>query len=131
VGVEPEPDELRAGGRYCENLRRTRSTRSISATAARRIDHRWISCCQAQNKSPDLRLRDGPLARGCPPQAEATLLNVAQALTEPLGFCPPLDAQAERGVRAVVAYIEKRPERAREDFTVLAIEAFRKEWPCP
>jgi hypothetical protein len=59
------------------------------------------------------------------------LLNVSQALAEPLKFCPPLDVQAEQGVRAVVAYIENRPERARDDFTALAIEAFRKEWPCP
>jgi hypothetical protein len=58
------------------------------------------------------------------------MLNVSTALTEPLRFCPPNDAEAEQGVRAIVAYIEKRPERTREDFMTLALEALRATWPC-
>ena len=58
------------------------------------------------------------------------MLNISQALTEPLKFCPPLDTQPDQGVRVVVAYIEKRPERARKDFTRLALEALRAMWPC-
>jgi hypothetical protein len=57
-------------------------------------------------------------------------LNVSTALTDPLKFCPPGDTQAEQGVRAVVAYIEKRPERGWEDFTTVALEALRASWPC-
>ena len=57
------------------------------------------------------------------------MLNVSQALTEPLKACPPADTQPEQGVRAVVAYIEKRPKRGREDFMRLALEALRASWP--
>lgn len=58
------------------------------------------------------------------------MLNLATALTEPLKFCPPNDAEAEQAVRAIVAYAEKRPERAHEDFMTLALEALRTAWPC-
>ena len=51
------------------------------------------------------------------------LLTVAHTLPKPLKFCPPVEFEAERGVRVVVAYIEDTPERAREDFTMLALEA--------
>jgi hypothetical protein len=58
------------------------------------------------------------------------MLNLSTALTEPLRFCPPNDAEAEQAVRAIVAYVEKKPERAREDFMTLALEALRATWPC-
>jgi hypothetical protein len=58
------------------------------------------------------------------------LLTVSHTLAEPLKFCPPVDFEAEQGVRAVIAYIENRPGRAREDFTMLALEALRAKWPC-
>jgi len=59
-----------------------------------------------------------------------TLLTISHSLAEPLRFCPPAEFDAEQGVREVVTYIEKRPGRAREDFTMLALEAFRSKWPC-
>jgi hypothetical protein len=58
------------------------------------------------------------------------LLTVAHTLPEPLKFCSPVEFETEQGVRAVVAYIENRPERAPEDFTMLALEALRAKWPC-
>jgi hypothetical protein len=58
------------------------------------------------------------------------MLTVSHTLAEPLKFCPPVDFDAEQGVRVVVAYIEKRPGRGREDFTMLALEALRSKWPC-
>jgi Ssp1 endopeptidase immunity protein Rap1a len=58
------------------------------------------------------------------------LLTVSHSLAEPLRFCPPAEFDAEQGVRVVVTYIEKRPGRAREDFTILALEALRSKWPC-
>ena len=58
------------------------------------------------------------------------LLTVAHTLPKPLKFCPPVAFEAERGVRVVVAYIEDRPERTREDFTMLALETLRAKWPC-
>jgi Rap1a immunity proteins len=57
------------------------------------------------------------------------MLTVSRALAERLKFCSPVDFDAEQGVRVVVAYIEKRPERGREDFTMLALEALRLKWP--
>jgi hypothetical protein len=58
------------------------------------------------------------------------MLTVSHALAEPLKFCPPVEFDAEQGVRVVVAYIESRPGRGREDFTMLALEALRAKWPC-
>jgi hypothetical protein len=59
------------------------------------------------------------------------IVTVSHTLAEPLKFCPPVEFDAEQGVRVVVAYIEKRPERGREDFMALALEALRSKWPCP
>ena len=58
------------------------------------------------------------------------MLTVSHTLAEPLRFCPPADFEAEQGVRVVVTYIEDRPRRGREDFTMLALEALRSKWPC-
>ena len=58
------------------------------------------------------------------------LLDVSQALTERLRFCPPIQFDAQQGVRAVIKYIEAKPARAREDFTAIALEALRATWPC-
>jgi hypothetical protein len=58
------------------------------------------------------------------------MLTISHTLAEPLKFCPAVEFEAEQGVRVVVAYIESRPGRAREDFTMLALEALRAKWPC-
>ncbi len=58
------------------------------------------------------------------------MLNMSNALPEPLKASPPADTQPDQGVRAVVAYIEQRPERGREDFMRLGLEALRGSWPC-
>ena len=58
------------------------------------------------------------------------MLTFAHTLAEPLKFCPPVEFEAEQGVRAVIAYIEKKPDRGREDFTTVALEALRAKWPC-
>jgi hypothetical protein len=58
------------------------------------------------------------------------MLTVSHTLAEPLKFCPPVEFDSEQGVRVVVAYIESRPGRGREDFTTLALEALRSKWPC-
>jgi hypothetical protein len=59
-----------------------------------------------------------------------TLLNVSQILTNNFQFCPPVDADVEHGVRAVVTYIETNPDRASADFTAVALEALQAMWPC-
>jgi hypothetical protein len=58
------------------------------------------------------------------------MLTVSDTLAEPLKFCPLVEFEAEQGVRVVVAYIESRPRRGREDSTILALGAFRAKWPC-
>jgi hypothetical protein len=58
------------------------------------------------------------------------MLTVSHTLAEPLKFCPPVEFDAEQGVRVVVAFIEKQPERSSEDFTTIALEALRSKWPC-
>jgi hypothetical protein len=58
------------------------------------------------------------------------MLAVSHTLAEPLKFCPPVEFEAEQGVRVVVAYIDSRPARGREDSTMLALEALRSKWPC-
>lgn len=58
------------------------------------------------------------------------MLTLSHSLAEPLKFCPPVEFEAEQGVRVVVAYIESRPGRGGEDFTRLALEALRAKWPC-
>ena len=56
------------------------------------------------------------------------LLTVAHTLPEPLKFCPPVEFEAEEGVRVVVVYIET--DRGRDDFTTIALEALRSKWLC-
>jgi hypothetical protein len=58
------------------------------------------------------------------------MLNMSEVLPGQLKACPPSDTQPDEGVRAVVAYIEQRPERGREDFMRLGLEALRASWPC-
>jgi hypothetical protein len=44
--------------------------------------------------------------------------------------CPPNNASLEQTVRAVIAYMEARPQRMNEPFKKLAIEAVHDAWPC-
>jgi len=44
--------------------------------------------------------------------------------------CPPSKVKLEQVVRAVVRYIEARPERMQENFKILVIEAFHDVCPC-
>ena len=45
-------------------------------------------------------------------------------------ICLPQGSTVGRAVRAVVQYIDSRPERLHEDFIDLAAEALRAAWPC-
>jgi Rap1a immunity proteins len=44
--------------------------------------------------------------------------------------CPPSKVTLEQTVRAVITYIEARPERMHENFKTLVIEAIHDAWPC-
>ena len=44
--------------------------------------------------------------------------------------CPPPSTTGEEMVRTVLQYISARPDRVREDFRVLALEALISQWAC-
>ena len=47
-----------------------------------------------------------------------------------LGVCPPDQVTEAQRARVAVTYVEAHPERMKEDFRVLAVEAMQKTWPC-
>jgi Ssp1 endopeptidase immunity protein Rap1a len=47
-----------------------------------------------------------------------------------LGVCPPDDVTEALRARVAVTFVEAHPERMKEDFRVLAVEAMQKTWPC-
>lgn len=59
-----------------------------------------------------------------------SLLSVSKGLRDDLKFCPPVEFDAQQGVRAVITYVEAKQARGRKDFTVIALEALRAAWPC-
>jgi hypothetical protein len=44
--------------------------------------------------------------------------------------CPPPTTTGEEMVLAVVKYVIANPDRRKEDFRVLALEALQSNWPC-
>jgi hypothetical protein len=46
------------------------------------------------------------------------------------GVCPPDEVTLAERARVAVTYVEAHPERMKEDFRVLAVEAMQKTWPC-
>jgi hypothetical protein len=44
--------------------------------------------------------------------------------------CAPEDATNSQLMRAVLAYIEVRPQRMNDEFMKLVVEALRSAWPC-
>jgi hypothetical protein len=51
-------------------------------------------------------------------------------LKAPSPFCLPPGVTGSQMVRVVVQYIEQRPQRMHEPFTVLAYETLKAAWPC-
>ena len=60
----------------------------------------------------------------------AALMDASGALKEPYKFCPPSQTTCSQAVRVAAGHIDSIPNRADEHFVVLALEAFRKAWPC-
>jgi Rap1a immunity proteins len=59
------------------------------------------------------------------------LASVGQHLSSPeWESCAPATSEVRQLARVVVNYIEKHPERMREDFRRLTLEAFHDAWPC-
>lgn len=47
-----------------------------------------------------------------------------------LGFCAPAEATTAQAVRVVTGYLDARPSRLHERFTLLVLEALNEAWPC-
>jgi hypothetical protein len=59
------------------------------------------------------------------------LASVGQHLSLPeWQSCVPATSEARQLAQVVVNYIETHPERMREDFRRLTLEAFHDAWPC-
>ena len=59
------------------------------------------------------------------------LASVGQHLSLPeWESCAPATSEARQLAQVVVKYIETHPERMREDFRTLTLEAFHDAWPC-
>jgi hypothetical protein len=76
--------------------------------------------------------------------ADAAMQGMCVGIIDAIGFmmsefppkekeqssCPPSKVTLEETVRAVITYIEARPERMHENFKMLVIEAIHDAWPC-
>jgi hypothetical protein len=49
----------------------------------------------------------------------------------PIRACVPLEATPGQIIRVVVTTLEQNPAELHESFTVLALAAMGKAWPCP
>src|SRR5271163_2426620 len=59
------------------------------------------------------------------------VVEVLDALSrDTKAFCAPEATNNLERVRVIIAYIEARPERTKEDFRLLANEAMARAWPC-
>ena len=54
-----------------------------------------------------------------------------RALDQSIRFCPPPRKNHAQNVNIVVKYLDDHPEQMNDDFTLLAIRAFDRAWPCP
>jgi len=83
-----------------------------------------------RSTKPDLV---GALGAGQCIGAINTLLMLAAAdqFSPPYRLCFAEGVSTPQIVRVVVRYIDARPERQHQSFTLLAMEAVRAAWPCP
>lgn len=56
-------------------------------------------------------------------------LNANRKLSSHARFCSP-GATMSQYLKVAVRYVEQRPSRHHENFTILALEALRAAWPC-
>ena len=45
-------------------------------------------------------------------------------------MCPPEGVRQGQSIQVIVGYINAHPERMQARFELLAMDAFREEWPC-
>jgi hypothetical protein len=60
----------------------------------------------------------------------ALLLQLSDALPQPLRFCAPAPVTVRQATEAVAAYMERHPAELHHAFSVIAILALRDAFPC-
>src|SRR5262245_17285156 len=109
-----------------------------------------VSASEAAAQAPALDTSANAIFRGCKALVEGQtrnaqlyalgnycggivigLASVGQHLSPPeWQSCAPATSEARQLAQVVVNYIETHPERMREDFRRLTLEAFHDAWPC-
>jgi hypothetical protein len=89
-------------------------------------------CRAAANNEPLARTADTAMAGMCVGLIDGIALMMSDFPPEEKEktSCPPRKVKLEQTVRAVITYIEARPERMHENFKMLVIEAIHDAWPC-
>lgn len=68
-------------------------------------------------------------AGSCEGMVETTMV-FASHLPADTRSCPPAQGSIMEGVKTLLRYLDRNPDRASEPAITLAIEAFRDAWPC-
>jgi Rap1a immunity proteins len=89
-------------------------------------------CRAAANNEPLTRSADAAMAGMCVGIIDGIALMMSDFPPEEKGksSCPSSKVKLEQIVRAVITYIEARPERMHENFKALVIDAIHDAWPC-
>jgi hypothetical protein len=58
------------------------------------------------------------------------ILFIGRRLEERDSFCPPDGTHVSQATNVFLKYLDDNPEKAQLDIEDLAIQAFRKSWPC-
>ena len=89
-------------------------------------------CRAAVNKEEVTRPTDAVVRGVCVGIIEAIdfMMSEYPPQDKEYSSCPPSGVNLDQTVRAVITYIEARPQRMHENFKTLAIEAIHDAWPC-
>jgi hypothetical protein len=60
----------------------------------------------------------------------AGVLPTAPYLNEPVRFCPTNGVTGQQGLKVLIKFLDRYPERLHQPIAVLAIDAFHEAWPC-
>ncbi len=58
------------------------------------------------------------------------IINALSYVGRDFGACLPVGTTSRQVVSVVVQYIDGHPDKIRENFNSLAVEAMREAWPC-
>lgn len=88
----------------------------------------FLSGCRAAAHNTDLSAV--VFQAGVCAGAVGALAFVGSTLPNEHRFCPPSTSTNRQRMEVVVEFLDDNPARLHETFEHLAIEAFRREWPC-